>query len=66
MKNPTKLKKRIRCADCKHFYITWDEQFPYGCRAMGFKGKRSPATTVLNASEMPCQLFSPKPKPHGK
>ena len=28
---------RANCFRCKFFYVTWDNRFPRGCRAMGFK-----------------------------
>ena len=31
------------CGDCKHYYVTWDKDFPYGCKAMGFKSRTYPA-----------------------
>jgi hypothetical protein len=48
------------CAKCKHYYITWDKKFPYGCRAMGFKSKEMPAIAVLNNSGMDCLRFMAK------
>ena len=48
------------CADCKHYYVTWDKDFPYGCTAMGFKSRTSPALEVREASGMDCQLFERK------
>ena len=50
----------ILCKKCKHYYITWDKNFPYGCRAMGFKGKKTPAYTVYKSSGMKCLLFEEK------
>ena len=48
------------CGDCKHYYVTWDKDFPYGCKAMGFKSRTYPAQEVRNASGMDCQLFENK------
>jgi hypothetical protein len=48
------------CSDCKHYYVTWDKDFPYGCKAMGFKSRTYPAQEVRNASGMDCQLFERK------
>ena len=48
------------CGDCKHYYVTWDKDFPYGCKAMGFKSRTYPAQEVRNASGMDCQLFERK------
>lgn len=52
---------------CRHYYITWDSWFPYGCRAMQFKARIIPLMEVRQASEGPCQFFSPKQaEPLGK
>lgn len=51
---------RINCFQCRHFYVTHEQAFPYGCRVMGFKSKRLPATVTLENSGLACQSFSPK------
>jgi hypothetical protein len=43
------------CKDCIHFFVTYDPQFPYGCRSMGFKSRRYPCFEVQEASGEPCQ-----------
>jgi len=48
------------CIGCKHYYITWDKKFPYGCKAMAFKSHETPALSVYRSSGMECQLFEPK------
>jgi len=55
-----KNRPKIDCHTCKHYYVTWDESFPHGCRAMKFKGKALPSATVLRSSNMPCLLFVKK------
>jgi hypothetical protein len=40
--------------------ITWDRNFPYGCRAMGFKSKVAPSMEVFRSSGMRCMQFNPK------
>ncbi len=50
----------FNCLDCRHYYVTWDRSFPHGCKAMGFKCKKSPAVQVREASGMNCQLFLKK------
>jgi len=54
------------CNKCKHYYITWDKNFPYGCRAMNFKSRQSPAAVVFKNSAISCQLFEKKKKPPPK
>lgn len=53
------------CAKCAHFFITYDEAFPYGCRALDFKSKRKPHLDVLEASGTHCLAFKPRAKPGG-
>ena len=48
------------CNKCKHYYITWDKNFPNGCRAMGFKAKESPSISVLKSSGIECLMFESK------
>jgi len=54
--------KKISCNKCTHFYVTWDKQYPRGCRAMNFKSREVPSTTVYEASGMECQKFKKKKK----
>lgn len=56
----TRARQRIDCRQCSHFHITWDERFPYGCRAMGFKSKVAPCLDVFAATRQPCLSFTPK------
>ena len=56
-------KKRIDCRKCKHFEVTWDKSFPYGCKAMGFKTAFLPSLEVFRSSGMVCLRFERKPKP---
>jgi len=39
----------IACHKCNHYYVTWDLNFPHGCRAMDFKSKRLPINDVRMA-----------------
>lgn len=52
--------ERIDCLKCRHFYVTWDPQFPKGCRAFGFKTSQYPSQTVFASSGQPCMNFEPK------
>ncbi len=44
------------CKGCAHFFVTYDLNFPYGCRAMAFKSRRYPYHEVEAASGAPCQM----------
>lgn len=50
----------IDCFQCQHFYITWDQNAPRGCRAFGFKSRRLPSELVLETSGEECLKFTPK------
>jgi hypothetical protein len=52
--------EKIVCTRCIHYYVTWDKDFPYGCRAMGFKSKNASMVVVYQSSGMPCQRFEVK------
>nr|WP_082191215.1 uracil-DNA glycosylase [Peribacillus loiseleuriae] len=53
--------KRINCMACKHYYVTWDPQFPRGCRSFSFKSANLPSLEVLRSSGEACMKFTPKP-----
>lgn len=50
----------VNCYKCRHFYITWDKNFPNGCKAYGFKSKKLPSRLVYESSHSPCGYFQPK------
>jgi hypothetical protein len=50
----------VNCFSCRHFYITHDRPFPYGCRAAGFKSRGIPSVQVLKHSGIECQMFQRK------
>ncbi len=51
---------KINCMKCRHFYITWDANFPNGCKAFAFKTKQLPSHAVFQSSGQPCMNFEPK------
>ncbi|MFI4940341.1 MAG: hypothetical protein ACHP7O_08395, partial [Burkholderiales bacterium] len=51
------------CLECKHYFISWDAEFPYGCRAINFKSKRQPQLDVLESSGQACLMFVKKHRP---
>ena len=59
----TQKTERISCHKCKYFYVTWDKSFPYGCKAMGFKGKIIPSLMVFQASGQSCLAYAEKKGP---
>jgi len=52
--------KKINCFDCERFYITWDREFPYGCKGFAMKSRRLPSLDVMANSGKPCLLFEKK------
>ncbi|MFO8154689.1 MAG: hypothetical protein ACQERR_00350 [Pseudomonadota bacterium] len=55
--------ERPNCWRCRHFFITWEPDFPYGCAAMDFKSRRLPVDAVRESSGRDCLYFQPKPRP---
>jgi len=55
-----KREGKIDCFKCRHFYITWDRQFPYGCRGLGFKSKNLPSDSVFKSSGLECLKYVKK------
>ncbi|WP_088966644.1 hypothetical protein [Vogesella sp. LIG4] len=56
----------VHCRFCRHYYITHDARFPYGCHAMDFKSKRLPMIDVRESSGHECQLFEAKARHAGR
>jgi len=56
------MPKAIDCHKCEHYYVTWENEFPYGCKAMGFKSKRLPCIDVRVSSYRACLLMEKKKK----
>ncbi len=51
----------VACHKCMHYYVTWDQYFPHGCRAMKFKSKRIPINEVRMAMQgKDCLAFEMK------
>lgn len=56
MKNPN----FIDCFECKHFFVTWDQNNPKGCKAFGFKTAKMPSMVVFETSGERCLKFEAK------
>ncbi|MEN6473681.1 MAG: uracil-DNA glycosylase [Syntrophaceae bacterium] len=54
----------VNCLACRHFFITYNPRFPYGCRAVGFKSRLLPAQEMYRNSGFQCQLFEDKAQEH--
>ena len=55
-----RLKKKPNCWKCNFFGISWDERFPYVCRAMNFKSKVIPHIEVYKLDGVRCLSFVDK------
>ncbi len=53
----------INCRKCKHFYVTWDINHPYGCKSFGMKTKQLPSLAVYQTSGKECLKFQKKEHP---
>ncbi|MGI6085809.1 MAG: uracil-DNA glycosylase [Acetivibrionales bacterium] len=51
------MEKDVNCNKCQYYYITWDKNYPKGCRYFGFKGKTMPSQMVKEASGEVCKGF---------
>ena len=50
------------CMKCKHFYITYDQRTPRGCKIYGIQSQQLPSMIVKKANGgSDCIGFSPKP-----
>ena len=44
----------VKCYGCSFFYVTYQQQKPYGCKAYGFISKTLPSKVVLDSSGIKC------------
>jgi hypothetical protein len=51
------------CTSCKHHFVTYESQWPHGCRAFEFKSKQLPRITVRQSSGQECGLWEPRTPP---
>jgi hypothetical protein len=52
--------KKRACINCIHYYVTWDRDFPCGCKGYGFKSQEEPRVTVRKTSGQECLMFEEK------
>lgn len=52
--------EKPNCFKCKYLQITYQKNFPYSCRAMGFKSVKMPSLVVYESSGYFCQAFEEK------
>jgi len=57
------INRRPQCLACRHYFITFDQELPYGCRAFAFKSRLAPCLEVQSASQNECLRFEAKRPP---
>ncbi|PAB59184.1 uracil-DNA glycosylase [Anaeromicrobium sediminis] len=50
--------QRIYCKKCKHYYITWNNKFPNGCKLYGIKSNQLPSILVYRSTGKKCEYFT--------
>ena len=58
--NMVEKKLTTNCILCIHYFVTWDKNFPKGCKLFGFKGITFPSVTVNQATGDVCKNFVKK------
>jgi Zn-dependent M28 family amino/carboxypeptidase len=54
----------MNCLKCKHFFITWNQNAPRGCKLYGFESKKFPSAIVAASTpEKTCLGFELKQSP---
>ena len=48
------------CHACRHYFITHEPAWPYGCRHFAIKTRAVPSLEIERTSGRSCQAFSPK------
>jgi len=61
VKSEKSAQQPINCRRCKHYYVTWDESFPQGCRLYGVKSRQAPSLAVRDATGAACQFWELRP-----
>jgi len=53
-------KVEISCWNCKFFAISWDSNYRYECKQMGFKSNHLPSQQVKMIDNRECLAFEAK------
>jgi len=53
---------RVDCITCSHYYVTWDKNFPNGCKLFEFKTRRLPSQLVKESTGDNCKNYIEKKK----
>ena len=52
--------EKPKCQQCRHYFITWDQKTPNGCRRFGIQSREMPSSIVRSAGMGDCQGFEAK------
>jgi len=52
--------EKIECRKCIHYFITWDQRFPYGCKLYEVKSRQMPSIIVYQSLGSKCPNFVKK------
>jgi len=52
--------EKPNCRDCKHYFVTWNQRTPNGCRRYGIESKENPSVIVHSAGMGDCQGYEAK------
>jgi hypothetical protein len=56
------MNEKRNCITCSHYYVTWDKNFPKGCRLFEFKTSRLPSEVVRESTGEVCKNHVEKKK----
>lgn len=54
------METKVSCFKCQYHFITFDKTNPYGCKAFGFKSRKTPSMVVKESSGQQCYHFIKK------
>ncbi|MGE5677485.1 MAG: uracil-DNA glycosylase [Pseudomonadota bacterium] len=57
------INEKVNCISCIYYYITWDNNFPKGCKLFEIKSRRMPSDVVREATGESCRNYAEKRKP---
>ncbi|HCV89371.1 MAG TPA: uracil-DNA glycosylase [Alphaproteobacteria bacterium] len=63
MTRSSQTAKPTNCFECRHHFITHEQQRPYGCRRFGFKAPFLPSQIVFRETGMKCAYYEPRQRP---
>ena len=60
------MKRKVPpCIKCEHYYVTYDQRFPRGCRLFEIKSRMLPTYAVFRSTGQHCPAYQLKAKSKG-